>query len=92
MKKLLFILMLVLVCITGQAKVKTGLDLCLRDEKTGDWLIGLFDDFAVYNCEYWDYQQVDKDHIVLVNNRERLNVKLKKNSAIINGMKYKPVC
>lgn len=89
MKKLLFILMLVLVCITGQAKVKTGLDLCLRDEKTGDWLIGLFDDFAVYNCEYWDYQQVDKDHIVLVNNRERLNVKLKKNSAIINGMKYK---
>lgn len=89
MKKILFILMLVLVCITGQAKVKTGLDLCLRDEKTGDWLIGLFDDFAVYNCEYWDYQQLDKDHIVLVNNKKRLDVKLKKNSAIINGMKYK---
>jgi hypothetical protein len=35
--------------------VRAGLDLCLRDEVTGEWLIGLFDDYAIYDCEYWEY-------------------------------------
>ena len=37
-------MMLALVTMTGQAQVKSSLDLCLRDEATGEWLIGLFDD------------------------------------------------
>ena len=52
-------MMLVLMVLTGQAQVKTGLDLCLRDESTGEWLIALFDEFAVDDCEYWVYAKAD---------------------------------
>jgi len=40
--------------------MKSGLDLCLRDEVTGEWLIGLFDDYAIYDCEYWEYAEAGK--------------------------------
>jgi len=58
--------------------VKTGLDLCLRDETTGEWLIGLFNDFVVYDCEYWDYKDVkttdDKIDVTVVNGCELLRI------------------
>ncbi len=47
--------LLALVALAGQGQVRAGLDLCLRDEVTGEWLIGLFDDYAIYDCEYWEY-------------------------------------
>ena len=50
-----------LVAVVGQAQVESGLALCLRDEATGEWLIGLFDDYAISDCEYWDYAEVRKD-------------------------------
>ena len=53
-KKTIIIILFALVAMAGQAQVKTGLDLCLRDEATGEWLIGLFDDYAIYDCEYWN--------------------------------------
>ena len=64
-KKTIITILLVLVTMAGQAQVKTGLDLCLRDEATGEWLIGLFDDYAIYDCEYWNYAEVGKDRVVL---------------------------
>ena len=54
-KKTIITILFALVAVAGQGQVKSGLDLCLRDEATGDWLIGLFDDYAVYNCEIWEY-------------------------------------
>ena len=48
MKKAIITILLALVAMTGQAQVKSGIDLCLRDEVTGEWLIGLFDDYAIY--------------------------------------------
>ena len=41
--------LLALVAMAGQGQVKSGLDLCLRDEVTGEWLIGLFDNYAIYD-------------------------------------------
>ena len=65
MKQTIITILLALVAVAGQAQVKSSLDLCLRDEVTGEWLIGLFDDYAIYDCEYWNYAEVDKDHVVL---------------------------
>lgn len=49
-KKIIITILLALAAMAGQAQVKTGLDLCLRDEVTGEWLIGLFDEYAIYDC------------------------------------------
>ena len=77
------------VALVGKAQVKSGLNLCLKDEATNDWLIGLFDEYAVYHCEFWDYAEVAKDHIVLTKDGKRKNVKLRKNATIIDGEKFK---
>jgi thiol-disulfide isomerase/thioredoxin len=89
-KKSILTALLALVAMTGQAQVKSGLDLCLRDEATGEWLIGLFNEFAVYDCEYWDYAKVDtvKGDFVLVNGCERLDLKLKDGVLKINKKKH----
>ena len=50
-KKTIITTLFALAAMTGQAQVKSGLDLCLRDEATGEWLIGLFDEYAIYDCE-----------------------------------------
>ncbi len=63
-KKSIITILLAFVAMAGQAQVKSGLDLCLRNETTGEWLIGLFDDYAIYDCEYWDYAEVRKGRIV----------------------------
>ena len=60
MKKTFLIVLFALSAFTGMAQVKSGLDLSLRDEETGEWLIGLYDDFAVYDCQFWDYERVEK--------------------------------
>lgn len=65
MKKTFLIVLFALTTLTGMAQVKSGLDLCLRDEDTGDWLIGLYDGFAVYDCQFWDYERVEKKELTL---------------------------
>lgn len=87
--KIIIMSLLVLVIMAGQAQTKSNLDLCLRDEATGEWLIGLFDEFAIYNGAFWDYAEVDKDHLVLTRDGQQKEVRLKKNSTMIDGKKYK---
>ena len=58
-KQTIITILFVLVAMTGQAQVRTGQDVCLRNEATGDWLIGLFDNYAVYNCAIWEYAKAD---------------------------------
>lgn len=89
-RKTIITALLALVATIGQAQVKSGLDLCLRDETTGEWLIGLFDEYAIYDCDYWDYAKVDtvKGSFVLVNDCERLDLKLKDGVLIINKKKH----
>ena len=87
--KIIIMSLLVLVIMAGQAQTKSNLDLCLRDEATGEWLIGLFDEFAICNGAFWDYAEVDKDHLVLTRDGQQKEVRLKKNSTMIDGKKYK---
>ena len=88
-KKTITTILLALVAMAGQAQIKSGLNLCLRDEMTGQWLIGLFDGYAIYNCDYWDYAEVGKDRVVLTKEGLRKDIQLKKNAVIIDGKKHK---
>ena len=48
-KQTIITILLAIVAMVGQAQIKSGLNLCLRDEMTGQWLIGLFDEYAIYD-------------------------------------------
>jgi thiol-disulfide isomerase/thioredoxin len=56
-----------------------------RDDQTGDWKLALFEDFAIYQCEFWDYEQCDVNpktseaEIVMRNGNDELKVKVGKN-------------
>ena len=76
-KKTIITILLAIVAMVGQAQIKSGLNLCLRDEMTGQWLIGLFDGYAIYNCDYWEYAEVGKDRVVLTKDGLRKDIQLK---------------
>ena len=85
---------LMLTAQTAAGQVKSGLDLCLKDEATGEWLIGLFNDFAVYDCEYWDYASIDGNNLTLRNGEQTMSVMLKRKgenvtAVSIDGQKHK---
>ena len=56
-----------------------------RDDQTGDWELALFEDFAIYQCKFWDYEQCDvspktsEAEIVMRNGNDELKVKVGKN-------------
>lgn len=88
-KKILLTLLLALVVVAGQAQQKSGLNLCLRDEATGEWLVGLFDEYAIYDCDYWSYAEVGKGRLVLTHDKQHKEIRLKKGSVAIDGVKHK---
>lgn len=51
-----------------------------RNTQTGDWEIGFFDDFAIYDCQFWNYKQKqqkgDKYSFVLENNSKEVTVNI----------------
>ncbi|MBR1800042.1 MAG: hypothetical protein IJ767_00895 [Bacteroidaceae bacterium] len=63
-KKIIITALLSLVALAGQAQMKSGLDLCLRDEATGEWLIGLFDDLSSSETFFLDFIWWNRDFIV----------------------------
>ena len=89
MKKTIITFLLALVAMAGQGQVRSGLDLCLRDEVTGEWLIGLFDDYAIYDCEYWEYAEAGKGRYVLTKDGLRKEIQLKKNTVTIDDVKHR---
>lgn len=56
-----------------------------RDDQAGDWELALFEDFAIYQCKFWDYEQCDVNpktseaEIVMRNGNDELKVKVGKN-------------
>ena len=90
-KQTIITALLALVAMTGwaQGQVKSGLDLCLRDEVTGEWLIGLFDDYAIFDCEYWGYAEAGKGRYVLTKDGLRKEIQLKKNTVTIDDVKHR---
>ena len=89
-KQTIITALLALVAMAGQAQVRTGQDVCLRNEATGDWLIGLFDNYAVYNCEIWEYAKADtlKGEYMLRRGKDALKLKLKEGSMRIGQKNY----
>lgn len=55
---------------------------CWINKATGDWTIGFFEHFAVYQCQFWDYESIrtqkNKTTVSLKNGTERLTVKLER--------------
>ena len=93
-KQTIITILLALVAMAGQGQVRSGLDLCLRDEVTGEWLIGLFDDYAIYDCEYWEYVDIRKDKLVLTCDGRRMDVQMKRKgqavrNVVIDGVKHR---
>ena len=88
-KETIITILLAIVAMAGQAQVKSGLELCLRDEVTGEWLIGFFNEYAIYDCEYYDYAETGKNRIVLTKDGQRKEIQLKKNTVTIDGVKHK---
>lgn len=89
-KQTIITILLAIVAMAGQAQVRTGQDVCLRNEATGDWLIGLFEKYAVYNCEIWEYAKADtlKDEYMLRRGKDALKLKLKEGSMRIGQKNY----
>ncbi|MBR3455771.1 MAG: thioredoxin family protein [Bacteroidaceae bacterium] len=54
-----------------------------RNDQTGDWTIGFYDDFAIYDCQFWNYkekrQKGDKYMLVLENGGKEVTVNVDKN-------------
>ena len=54
-----------------------------RNEVTGDWEIGFYEDFAIYDCHFWQYKQKnqkgDKYSFVLTDGKSDLAVFVGKN-------------
>ena len=56
-----------------------------RDDQTGDWVIAFTDDFAIYDCKFWDYKKRDVNQktgeavMVLTNGNDELKVTVGKN-------------
>ena len=73
-----------------------------RSERTGCWELALYDDFAIYDCRFWNYkhreQNGDKFDIVLENEGREVSVLVGKNkdgrrTITIDGAKdiYSPI-
>lgn len=52
----------------------------LDQSSNRDWRIGFFEDFAVYQCQFWDYESINTQKnqttIILKNGTEQLKVRL----------------
>ena len=48
---------------------------CWINQATGDWRIGFFEDFAVYQCQFWDYESIS-----IQKNRTTIILKMERNN------------
>ena len=84
MKRVLFLYLLFicsLFCYGQIALSSSSLnDTKWRNENTGDWDIGFFENFAVYDCKFWNYECIngkgDKYEIKLRNDEDLLVIKV----------------
>lgn len=80
---LIAVLMLMVQTIMAQVTNNSVLNETLwRNEQTGDWEIGFFEEFAVYDCQFWEYKDIkekaDRYDITLRNGCEQLVVSVGK--------------
>ena len=63
-----------------------------RNDQTGDWVLGLYTDNAVYNNKVWKYEEKNDKKVVLIDGQEKVTIAVGKEKAgkcqfTINGQK-----
>ena len=63
-----------------------------RNDQTGDWVLGLYTDNAVYNNKVWKYEEKNDKKVVLIDGQEKVTIVVGKEKAgkcqfTINGQK-----
>lgn len=61
----------------------------LRDDATGEWLIGFFPDYAVYDNRFWQYAARDGDTMTLCCDGDTIGVSLAGGSVAIGGRSHR---
>ena len=88
MKQFLAAFFLVVAAMQAAAKAD-GAGLCLRDDATGEWLIGIFDSCAVYENRLWRCEQTSRRGYQLADGHRRVSVSLRRGKAVVDGRSYR---
>lgn len=74
---------------TAAAGIQQSGEKLLRDDATGEWLIGFFPDYAVYDNRFWQYAARDGDSMTLCCGGDTIGVSLAQGSVEIGGRSHK---
>ena len=74
---------------TAAAGAQPGGEKLLRDDATGEWLIGFFADYAVYDNRFWQYAARDGGSMTLCCGGDTIGVSLAGGSVEIGGRSHK---
>ena len=74
---------------TAAAGIQQSGEKLLRDDATGEWLIGFFPDYAVYDNKFWHYAARDGGSMTLCCGGDTIGVSLAQGSVEIGGRSHK---
>ena len=89
MNRLATTITLALALLQTAAGAQPGGEKLLRDDATGEWLIGFFPDYAVYDNRFWQYAARDGDTMTLCCDGDTIGVSLAGGSVAIGGRSHK---
>ena len=89
MNRLATTITLALALLQTAAGAQPGGEKLLRDDATGEWLIGFFHDFAAYDNRFWQYAARDGDTMTLCCDGDTIGVSLAGGSVAIGGRSHK---
>ena len=75
-KKYIITLLLILISVSGWAQKVT--DSSWRNAETGDWVISLFNDNAVYNNKVWQYDSKTDKKVILSSGSDKITISIGK--------------
>ena len=89
MNRLATTITLALALLQTAAGAQPGGEKLLRDDATGEWLIGFFADYAVYDNRFWQYAARDGGSMTLCCGGDTIGVSLAQGSVEIGGRSHK---
>ena len=89
MNRLATTITLALALLQTAAVAQPGGEKLLRDDATGEWLIGFFPDFAAYDNRFWQYAARDGDTMTLCCDGDTIGVSLAGGSVAIGGRSHR---
>lgn len=89
MNRLATTITLALALLQTAAGAQPGGEKLLRDDATGEWLIGFFPDFAAYDNRFWQYAARDGDTMTLCCDGDTIGVSLAGGSVAIGGRSHR---